>query len=227
MNVENLARATRHLQNFRRPSNFFVAANGRCGTLWLAKLLNQSPTHMVRHEEAEPNPPRRDYWRPFPLARWNKRCCAKKFQAYGECHGYLWRCLSPEHRGGERHIPGRFVLLRSKKSIIRSWMRRNHSLGDLAWVCVTVCNIEARLIDYAAADPACGVLVAERLWSDLEYLRDFCEAIGARLNDNVLRAAQQTPANETTQPTTFAWTATNLQTYQELADRFSHKDGLP
>ena len=197
--------------------NFFVVANGRSGTLWLARLLNQSPTHRVRHEEADTHRPvSPECWEPFPIDRWADG-------NYGECHGILRRYLSPAYEGEEYRIPGKYVLLRSKKAIFESWMNRGgHRANDAGWRACSICKIEKNLL---ALHRSRGfkMLVMEDLTTNLPLLQGLVDELG--LGFTVSQELQTTKVNIGKKE--FKWTPHIENVYNRMVIKFGDKGGLP
>ena len=196
-------------------SQFWIAANGRSGTLWLATTLNYSLTHTVRHEEAENNHNNDFYYSPFPIHRWYHK------PNYGECHGFLRRYLSPNYPGLERLIPNRFILLRNKKDIIRSWMNReNVQEFELSWIVFQVCKIEKFLLDYQKSDKECEILLFEELITfKLQKLVDKLE-----LKFTVTEEMRTRKLNETKEYK-WDWSVQSLKVYDIMSEKHGDKGG--
>lgn len=198
--------------------NFFIVGNGRSGTTWLAQLLNQSPTHTVRHEGADKNRPiSPECWQPFPIERWAGG-------NYGECHGILRRYLSPAYIGLEESIPGKYVLLRSKKAIFESWMNRDaHQANDAGWIACSICKIERNMLDLHRIR-GFKKLILEELITDLPKLQTLINEL--RLGFAVTPIEQGKKKNATKNKQ-FVWTPHVVNVYNRMLSKFGDKGGLP
>lgn len=201
-------------------SKFFIAGNGGSGTTWLAHTLNLSRTHIVKHESADRRVDAHAQWfSPFPIDRWNAKT------RYGECHGLLRGHLSPWHAGPERQVPYRYILLRSKRDLVRSWMNRDeHDERDLEWITYSICRAEAHLLAYWRSDSGCSILHLEDLVADTGLLQHLCDTL--RLGITVTDPHRLTRYNAAGEYT-WDWPAGSMQVYEHIVGRHGDKGGLP
>lgn len=193
--------------------NFFGAAIGRSGTTWLSSLLNESPTHTVKHEDGEPYESRIipiEQWMPFPVERWEGG-------NYGEVQGYLRRHLSPHFAGLERTIPRRFVLLRHPKEITRSWMNKKGSnLVDLGFVTKEISDAFRLLVEYAEFDPGAKIFRMEDITKDINKLQELVDWLDI---DLTVSKRMLTPKNENTSKW-FVWDEESKEQYDRITQKY-------
>lgn len=195
--------------------NFFIVANGRSGTTWLASTLNQSPTHTVAHEEADRHGARApDYYEPFPVARWRRG-------NYGEVHGKLRRYLSPDHAGPEMAIPGRYVLFRNRFEIVSSWMNRPNRLShDIGWITRQICVIEKSFADLVRCR-GFKPLWLHDLTGDLTALQSLIDDL--RLGFKATPAMQARRMNATTGDR-YQWDDEAMAIYEHVSQKFGCRE---
>lgn len=167
--------------------NFFVAAIGHSGTMWLARVLGCPHEEPDPRDKVIPHP-----WTPFPVERfWQGG------PGYGEVNGMLRYHLSAQHAGCERLIPRRAWLRRNPRAIIESWMNDELSRGpdELASVCFEVLWHWKNLTSWAAADPGVRVVDLETITSDAEALGDFAAWLGREIEigPETMRPHRPTP----------------------------------
>lgn len=194
--------------------SFFIAANGRSWTVWLSSLLNQSSNYTVKHEEWDhhhPNWPM--YWEQFPIERfqWN----------YGECSGMLLRYITPYNVWLEREVDHRYILLRRKKDLVKSWMNKgNKTMHDMWWVCYQIADRERLLLDYYNSDEWCKKLLFHEITSDVSHLQEVCNTVWIDLliREDMISSKKNQSKND--------WFDRNEETneiYQHIMSRFAHR----
>jgi len=118
---------------------FFLLGSGRCGTMFLSRLLNQAPKALVlheplRHSDIEVRPACRrdpdaglDYVRRFRKVQIAKKIREHDVSIYGECSQPL-RCLGHAIR---REIPDAtcMILVRDGRAAVRSALNRQTKRG--------------------------------------------------------------------------------------------------
>lgn len=124
---------------FAKTKIFFMLGSGRCGTMFLSRLLNQADDAMVlheplRHSDLEVRPACRvdpsagiDYVEKFRKVQIYKKVKEHGVSIYGECSQPL-RCLGTalRHAFPQGHF---MILVRNGKAGVRSAMNRQASRG--------------------------------------------------------------------------------------------------
>lgn len=195
-------------------ATFWIAAVGGSATHWLARTLDHSPTHTVKHEDAEPKGDASLYWRPFPLDRFCLR--------YGECHSQLISHLSPLHPGAERQIPHRYVLVRAGRDLVQTWMNRDGCQpADLGAVILGVLQQQKRLLDYRQSDPDCKLLRLEELTADPANLQNLIDELGLGFRATAELVATRHNASA---GYWWDWTEATLELFAYLRCRYGHPE---
>lgn len=195
--------------------NFFVVGIGRSGTTWLARLLDQSPSHRCLHEEADPRCKNvAQPYSPFPLDRF-----LSAGPNYGECHGMLRYHLSAGvPNGKEKMIPRRVWLRRNLLAVIASWMNGwDRSRDELSAVCYEVLWQYRNLQQWETMDKGARLVRMEYLTTDLPALQEFTGWLEIDLE---VTPEMQAPVNA--QPASvkwFTWTSGELEILRTIASR--------
>lgn len=197
--------------------SFFVAWNGRSWTVWLSSLLNQSDNYIVKHEDWDHHHVRDPmYFEDFPVDRF--------VEWYGECSGMLLRYMAPWYDNGILSIPHRFVLLRKKKDLVKSWMNKgNKTVDDFWWVCCQIATRERLLLDYCHRDTWCTILLFEEITRNTNVLQKMCDDIGISLeitNDMI------TNKKNSTKDVWFDRNEKRDAKYEHIMNRFRHPQGI-
>lgn len=195
---------------------YFIAAIGRSGTCWLARLLDGAAGHTCAHEEGDtrsktiPQP-----WTPFPLDRWMGR------ESYGEVNGMLRYHLSGQHLGREMEIEKRLYLRRAPLDIIASWMTQgSRPEEDLSATAAEVLW-HARNLEVWAWVSGSPVMDVETLWADRARVQGLVDWLGLDLQ---VTPEMMRPANggDRARREAWIWTEARLATVRRAAARVGY-----
>lgn len=142
-------------------NSFLVTGLGRCGTKFLAQILNTSPTWTVRHEsggskDAVRSPDER-------LTRFDA-------QNYGEVSSYL-RFIAPRIE----NIGIGAVILRNMYDLVLS--QENRGRREQSGMMENN-RISCYILDYLVENRGWRIIRFERMVSEPEYLSRMCEHLG-------------------------------------------------